>query len=163
MSIRHTPDAQHYTLDEILRIDFDRLCADAASADDDRYDGTDSAVDRTSASATVFNPDVDHRIHELGCSVPATFYGDGDPETILSPPFLSQTDSAAWLGISLSTVKRLVDRRELAAVRIGARRKIPLSELKNYALQRLVGRSMPIRKLLGNAEVSAVLAKTSGD
>ena len=163
MSIRRTPDAQHYTLDEILRIDLDRLCAGAASADDDRHDGAGVAGDRSSASAAVFNPDVDHRIDELGCSVPATFDGDGKPETIPSPPFLSLTEAADWLAVSLSTVKRLVDRHELATVRIGARRKIPLSELKHYALQRLVGRSMPFRKLQGNTGASAEPAKTPGD
>jgi excisionase family DNA binding protein len=163
VSIRRTINAQPYTLDEILGIDFDRLRAGSAPAADDRRDECGAPADRTWVSATAFNPDVDHRIDELGCSVPATFDGDGNPETIPSPPFLSLTEAAAWLGISLSTVKRLVDRRELAAVRIGARRKIPLSELKNYALARLVGRSMPIRKLQGNAEVSAKPAKTSGD
>ena len=81
MSIRRNPDAQRNTLDEILGIDFDRLRTEAAPATDDRRDGAGAAVDRTSASATVFDPDDDHRIHELSCSVPATFDGDGNPET----------------------------------------------------------------------------------
>jgi excisionase family DNA binding protein len=163
MSIRRTPDAQHYTLDEILRIEFDRVCAGAAAADDDRHDGAGVAGDRSSASAAVFNPHDEHQPYEP-CGSKATALDDPDDAApIPSPPFLSLTEAAAWLGISLSTVKRLVDRRELAAVRIGARRKIPLSELENYALERLIGRSMPIRKLQGNAEVSTKPAKTSGD
>lgn len=163
MSIRRTINAQPYTLDEILGIDFDRLRAGSAPAVDDRRDECGAPADRTWVSATAFNPDDEHQLHEP-CGPLATDLDDPEHLTAIpSPPFLSLTAAAAWLGISLSTVKRLLDRHELAAVRIGARRKIPLSELKNYALQRLVGRSMPIRKLLGNAEVSAVLAKTSGD
>src|SRR5690242_13069063 len=49
-----------------------------------------------------------------------------------SPPFLSLREAAGWLCVSLSTVKRLLAKGELTSVRIGARQKIPSSELTAY-------------------------------
>ena len=49
-----------------------------------------------------------------------------------SPPFLSLREAADWLCVSLSTVKRLLAKGELISVRIGARQKIPSSELTVY-------------------------------
>jgi excisionase family DNA binding protein len=48
------------------------------------------------------------------------------------PPFLSLSEAADWLGVSLSTLKRLIAKGRLRAVRIGARRKIAASELAAY-------------------------------
>ncbi len=53
-------------------------------------------------------------------------------ESQLGPPFLSLRDAAEWLGASLSTVKRLIARGELAAVRVGKRRKVPAAFLTAY-------------------------------
>ena len=41
-------------------------------------------------------------------------------------------EAADWLCVSLSTVKRLLAKGELTSVRIGARQKIPSSELIVY-------------------------------
>jgi excisionase family DNA binding protein len=49
-----------------------------------------------------------------------------------SPPFLSLRQTADWLCVSLSTVKRLIAKGELTSVRVGARRKIPSSQLTAY-------------------------------
>jgi excisionase family DNA binding protein len=48
------------------------------------------------------------------------------------PPFLSLKDAAVFLGISLSTLNRLLARGELVAFRIDARRKIPADLLTTY-------------------------------
>jgi excisionase family DNA binding protein len=47
-------------------------------------------------------------------------------------PFLNISEAASWLGVSVSTVKRLISRGELITVRIGARRKIPNTSLADY-------------------------------
>ena len=47
-------------------------------------------------------------------------------------PFLSIAEAAHWLGVSVSTVKRLIRRGELTTVQIGARRKIPNTSLMSY-------------------------------
>ena len=47
-------------------------------------------------------------------------------------PFLSIAEAAHWLGVSVSTVKRLIRRGELITVQIGARRKIPNTSLMSY-------------------------------
>ena len=54
------------------------------------------------------------------------------PAPSSNPPFLSLREAANWLCVSLSRVKRLLARGELASVRIGARQKIPSSELTVY-------------------------------
>ncbi len=48
------------------------------------------------------------------------------------PPFLSLPEAAEWLCVSRSTIKRLIAQGDLAAVRVGARRKIPASSLSAY-------------------------------
>ncbi len=53
------------------------------------------------------------------------------------PPFLGLGEAANWLGVSLSTIKRVVKRGELATLRIGARQKISLSEMRRYSLAKL--------------------------
>ena len=40
-----------------------------------------------------------------------------------APPFLSLRDSADWLCISISTLKRLIANGELSTIKVGARRK----------------------------------------
>lgn len=55
-----------------------------------------------------------------------------DAEQTPGPPFLSLRESAKWLCVSLSTVKRMITRGELIAVRVGARRKIPACHLAAY-------------------------------
>jgi excisionase family DNA binding protein len=47
-------------------------------------------------------------------------------------PFLCIAEAASWLGVSVSTVKRLIGRGELTTVRIGGRRKIPNTALLAY-------------------------------
>ena len=47
-------------------------------------------------------------------------------------PFLNIAEAAHWLGVSVSTVKRLIRRGELVTVQIGARRKIPNTSLMSY-------------------------------
>jgi len=54
------------------------------------------------------------------------------PDTEPAPPFLSLKESADWLGVSLSTLKRMISKNELVALRIGKRRKIPASYLAAY-------------------------------
>jgi excisionase family DNA binding protein len=57
---------------------------------------------------------------------------EGDPVQAASspsPPFLSLRESADWLCVSISTVKRLIAKGTLGTVRVGARRKIPASFL----------------------------------
>ena len=49
-----------------------------------------------------------------------------------APSFLSVREAADWLCVSLSTLQRLVAKGELAAVRVGKRRKIPASCLSAY-------------------------------
>jgi excisionase family DNA binding protein len=49
-----------------------------------------------------------------------------------APPFLSLREAADWLCVSISTLKRLVAKGELATIRVGARRKIPASRLEAY-------------------------------
>jgi len=55
-----------------------------------------------------------------------------------APPFLSPKEAAAWLCVSLSTVKRLIGTGKLETVRIGARRKIPASSLEAYVMRDLL-------------------------
>lgn len=58
--------------------------------------------------------------------------GAYQPRTSPEPPFLSLKEAAEWLCISLSTLKRMVAKGELAALRVGARRKISASDLSAY-------------------------------
>ena len=60
-----------------------------------------------------------------------------DPDSVpeaetLQPPFLSLPEAAEWLCVSKSTVKRLIAKGDLVALRVGARRKIPASCLSAY-------------------------------
>jgi excisionase family DNA binding protein len=52
--------------------------------------------------------------------------------TLPGSPFLTIAEAAHWLGVSVSTVKRLIRRGELINVQIGARRKIPNTSLTSY-------------------------------
>ena len=52
--------------------------------------------------------------------------------TLPGSPFLTIAEAAHWLGVSVSTVKRLIAKGELVAVRIGGRRKIPNTSLMSY-------------------------------
>ena len=49
-----------------------------------------------------------------------------------APPFLSLTESAEWLCVSVSTLKRLIAKGDLTTIRVGARQKIPASHLEAY-------------------------------
>jgi excisionase family DNA binding protein len=49
-----------------------------------------------------------------------------------APPFLSLTAAADWLCVSVSTLKRMIAKGELTTVRVGARQKIPASQLAAY-------------------------------
>jgi len=59
---------------------------------------------------------------------PASPIAPATPE----PPFLSLREAADWLCVSLSTLKRMVARGELLAIRVGKHRKIPASSLAAY-------------------------------
>jgi excisionase family DNA binding protein len=66
---------------------------------------------------------------------PESTLSAGDLGTDLTghvPPFLSLRESADWLCVSLSTLKRLIANRELSTIRVGARQKIPASTLAAY-------------------------------
>lgn len=54
------------------------------------------------------------------------------PAGLTPPAMLSLDEAAAWLGVSKSTVKRLLARGDLVAVRVGARRKIAADTLAAY-------------------------------
>src|SRR4051794_27446412 len=56
----------------------------------------------------------------------------------LDPPFLSLPEAAAWLGVSRSTVKRLIAKGDLVTVRVGARQKVPASFLAQYVAREIL-------------------------
>lgn len=62
----------------------------------------------------------------------------GTDPTSPAPPFLSPKESAAWLCVHLSTLKRLVARVDLGTLRVGARRKIPASYLAAYVAREIM-------------------------
>ena len=71
------------------------------------------------------------------CGTQLSLQADGSSErrpaiTLPGSPFLTIAEVAHWLGVSVSTVKRLIAKGELVAVRIGGRRKIPNSSLMSY-------------------------------
>ncbi len=65
-------------------------------------------------------------------SAPLASSGPAQDDAPLAPPFLSLREAAEWLCVSISSVKRLIAKGELIAVRIGARRKIPGCSLEAY-------------------------------
>ena len=78
-----------------------------------------------------------HEILALPLWDAAGLQADGSSErrpaiTLPGSPFLTIAEVAHWLGVSVSTVKRLIAKGELVAVRIGGRRKIPNSSLMSY-------------------------------
>jgi excisionase family DNA binding protein len=52
-----------------------------------------------------------------------------------APPFLSLQDAADWLGISLSTIKRLIANGDIATLRVGERQRIPAAYLERYVMR----------------------------
>jgi excisionase family DNA binding protein len=68
-----------------------------------------------------------------GSPVQATTHpGEPSDEQKPAPPFLSLLEAADWLCVSISTLKRLIAKGDLATIRVGARRKIPASHLAAY-------------------------------
>lgn len=61
----------------------------------------------------------------------------------VGPPFYSIAEAAVWLHISLATMKRLLRKGSLPFVRIGARRKIPVSALLAYVICARAGCVLP--------------------
>ena len=61
----------------------------------------------------------------------------------VEPPFFSIAEAAAWLSVSLATVKRLLSRGALPFVQVGTRRKIPLSALRAYVICTRAGCVLP--------------------
>ena len=57
---------------------------------------------------------------------------DQEGPQLPAPPFLSLTESADWLCVSVSTLKRLIAKGYLTTIRVGARQKIPASHLEAY-------------------------------
>jgi excisionase family DNA binding protein len=73
-----------------------------------------------------------------GLSDPAATHQQADadapaaPAGPTPPTLLSLDEAAAWLSVSKSTVKRLLDRGDLVAIRVGRRRKISADTLADY-------------------------------
>lgn len=63
---------------------------------------------------------------------PASPSNPANTDDPLSPPFLSLKEAADWLCVSVSTVKRMIQKNELTTVRVGARRKVPAGSLASY-------------------------------
>jgi len=63
---------------------------------------------------------------------PPTASTDQEAPQQPAPPFLSLTESADWLCVSVSTLKRLIAKGCLTTIRVGARQKIPASHLEAY-------------------------------
>jgi excisionase family DNA binding protein len=68
----------------------------------------------------------------LDASEPTTSHHDGLDDELPAPPFVSLRESADWLCVSISTLKRLVANGELSTIRVGARQKIPANHLAAY-------------------------------
>ena len=83
----------------------------------------DQKADPPDAAAVTDTPSAD--------SVANASVALGPPGTP-QPPFLSLPEAAEWLCVSKSTVKRLIAKGDLVALRVGARRKIPASCLSAY-------------------------------
>ena len=83
----------------------------------------DPKVDPPDAAAVTDTPSAD--------SVANASVALGPPDTP-QPPFLSLPEAAEWLCVSRSTVKRLIAKGDLEAIRVGARRKVPASSLSAY-------------------------------
>ena len=60
------------------------------------------------------------------------------------PPLLSLKDAADWLCVSMSTLNRMLRRGDLAAIRVGAHRKIPSSYLSAYLAKNVITPSQVI-------------------
>jgi len=58
-------------------------------------------------------------------------------EAMVADGMLNTTEAATWLGVSMRTLWRLMDRRELPWVHIGRGRYIPRRALVQYAAERL--------------------------
>ena len=63
---------------------------------------------------------------------PSTPSTDQEAAQQPAPPFLSLTQAADWLCVSVSTLKRLIAKGDLTTIRVGARQKIPASHLEAY-------------------------------
>src|SRR6478672_11708484 len=63
---------------------------------------------------------------------PSTASTDQDVLRQPAPPFLSLTEAADWLCVSVSTLKRLIAKGYLTTIRVGARQKIAASHLEAY-------------------------------
>jgi excisionase family DNA binding protein len=132
--------------DDLIAIDFDRL----------------KSSDAVHEPPPTQNPPTTSALHlhptgreqppssavNTGTDLPATGYQpsvseDGQPDTIFRPPFLSIGNAANWLNVSLATMKRLLQRRDIPCVRIGNRRKIPLAVLQQYTIEQQANRDRP--------------------
>ena len=63
---------------------------------------------------------------------------DAPPDPEPTPPFLSLKDAAEWLGVSMSTLTRMLRRGTLQAIRIGARRRLPANYLSAYLARDII-------------------------
>ena len=134
MTIKSRPAHRHYTLDQILDIDFDRL-RDADGQD--VFPASDDSVNPTRLVQSHLHHGADPFLGALSGPIRSDDFGMAPIK--IAPPFLALGAAAEWLDVSLSTLKRMVSRGDLATVRIGERRKIPLATLNNYALAKLIG------------------------
>jgi len=134
MTTKFPPATRQHTLEQILEIDFDRLwVAEVSTAVSGAVDFVNPRTSIMLESNSPMDPPAGASMGVIpqGCASTVT--------TFAMPPFFSLGAAAEWLGVSLSTVKRMVGRGDFATVRIGDRRKIPLSELRDYTTGRLAG------------------------
>ena len=63
----------------------------------------------------------------------------------MSGQLVGLSEAAKTLGVSVYTIRRLVARGDVAAVNVGARRLVPVSEVERI-VQRGIGRARPNKK-----------------
>jgi excisionase family DNA binding protein len=81
--------------------------------------------------ADIADPAPEAPVPELSLAPPTATTDQGAAQQP-APPFLSLTEAADWLCVSVSTLKRLIAKGDLTTIRVGARQKIPASHLEAY-------------------------------
>lgn len=110
-------------------------------------------LDRTSSAVQSSSPDDDGQATPPLDEAPLPLPSDDPIAWSVDPPFYSIREAAAWLGVSLATMKRLLSRGALPYVRAGARRKIPLFALRAYAIcARHIGCYLYLKRRPGDYE-----------
>ena len=65
-------------------------------------------------------------------------HATGSEDFMTTGPFLSISEAAAWLCVSVSTVKRMLTRGDIQAVRVGKRRKVPAETLAAHVSKNIL-------------------------